>query len=263
MKRIARPAVWILPAALLLTASPALAAKAAKAAAVAPSQQDSGAIPIPRAKPAGLVKRMPAVSWPGLGNGWPEDEVRAARTACGPLLDGLDIDWKPLEPIGSAGGCGTPAPIEVSAIAGVRLDPPATVNCKLAAKLQGWIADAVQPAARRDLKTQVEVIHTASSYVCRRRNNQASGKLSEHGRANALDMAGFSFARSKEVTVADGWGGLLQKIGLSRQGSFLGDIRKDACYYFTTVLGPGSDAYHGDHFHVDTIARNNDYRICK
>ena len=103
-------------------------------------------------------------------------------------------------------------------------------------------------------ENQVTVIHVAASYACRRRNNARSGKLSEHARGNAIDMSGFSFARSDAVVVGGGWGdGLLASIGLSKSGSFLGDIRKDACSYFTTVLGPGSDRYHGDHFHVDVL----------
>jgi hypothetical protein len=271
---------WILPVAIFLAAMPAFAANKHKR--LVPTTQDGATIPIPRMKPAGLGKPGPdevipiprakpaelagpalVAMAPGPGSSWSTDEVNAARAACGPLLHGLDLDWRPLDPIGSEGGCGTPAPIEVTAIAGVRLEPPATVNCRLAAKLHGWITGSVQPAALKDLKTQVEVIHTASSYVCRRRNNQATGKISEHAKADALDMAGFTFARSKDVTVADGWGSVLAKIGLSGQGSFLEDIHKDACTYFTTVLGPGSDAYHGNHFHVDTIIRNHDYRICQ
>ena len=50
---------------------------------------------------------------------------------------------------------------------------------------------------------------------------------------------------------------------LSKNGSFLEDIRKAACPHFTTVLGPGSDPYHGDHFHVDVLQRKGGYRICQ
>ena len=30
-----------------------------------------------------------------------------------------------------------------------------------------------------------------------------------------------------------------------------------ACGDFTTVLGPGADVYHGDHFHLDVLMRKN------
>ena len=181
---------------------------------------------------------------------------------CGGLLKGLDVTYRRLEPIGNEGGCGAPASIELSSVAGVAIVPPATVTCDVAYGLHQWVSASVQPAARRLLKTEVTTIHTAASYVCRSRNGVAGAKLSEHGHANAFDMSGFSFAKKGDVAVGGGWGGVLQSIGLSRGGSFLGTVREDACSYFATVLGPGSDAYHGNHFHVDAIRRKNGYRIC-
>ena len=121
-------------------------------------------------------------------------------------------------------------------------------------------------AARQRLGTEVTEIRTATSYACRRRNNGSSGKMSEHSKANALDMSGFTFAKQTDVTVGGkgSWGeGLLGAIGLSKSNSFLEDIRQAACAHFTTVLGPGSDPWHGDHFHVDVLARKGGYRICQ
>jgi hypothetical protein len=57
--------------------------------------------------------------------------------------------------------------------------------------------------------------------------------------------------------------GLLSAIGLSPRAEFLKQVRKEACASFTTVLGPGSDPYHGDHFHVDALQRKNGFRICQ
>jgi hypothetical protein len=187
-----------------------------------------------------------------------------APTSCRRELAELEIAFKALPPIGSGRGCGIAAPIEVSSIAGVTLKPAAVINCTAAKAMSDWITRSVQPAARRRLKTSVREIHVAASYVCRRRNNATSGKLSEHAKGNAIDMSGFSFAKLDSVAVGGGWGeGLLASIGLSKSGSFLDDIREGACIYFSTVLGPGSDRYHGDHFHVDVIARRGGYRICK
>lgn len=245
---------------LLLSGAPVLAE------GVSPSQDGARAIPIPRPKPEDLLGRkpeQPPPKWQADSGNWPRDEVKEARAACASLLSGRDITFSPQAPLGKQGGCGTPAPVEVSAVAGVTLSPPAIVTCSMAAKLHDWVSGVVQPAAQKKLKTRVTGIITASSYACRRRNNSSSGKLSEHGHANALDMSGFTFVKSKDVTVEAGWGGVLRKIGLSKQGGFLDAARDGACQHFSTVLGPGSDAYHGDHFHVDAIARKNDYRICK
>lgn len=226
------------------------------------------AIPIPRLRPA---PAKPAETKPGSvaetpeGPGWSDAEVSEARSACARLLKGLDVEYQPLDPIGGSGSCGAPAPVSVSEVAGVALKPAATLTCGMAAALHAWVSGSVKPAARARLRTEVTAINTASSYVCRRRNNSSSGKMSEHSRANALDMAGFTFAeKGKGVAVGgSNWGqGVLAALGVSRDGSFLGSIRKDACTHFTTVLGPGSDPNHGDHFHVDVLARKGGYRIC-
>lgn len=223
--------------------------------------------PVPVPRPGGEAPAVPPPeAAPAEGEGWPAAAVADARAQCGKLLHGLDIDYRDLPPLGQQGGCGAPAPVEVTRIAGVTLTPPATQTCPMAAALFAWVSEDVQPAARARLGTEVTEIRTATSYACRRRNNGSSGKMSEHSKANALDMSGFTFARQTNVTVGGkgNWGeGLLGAIGLSRGGSFLDDVRKAACRHFTTVLGPGSDPYHGDHFHVDVLQRKGDYRICQ
>jgi hypothetical protein len=226
------------------------------------------AIPIPRPRPApsaGQQEANPPAPPPEAPD-WSAARIAEERRACQALLKGLALEYGTLDPIGGPGGCGAPAPVSVSRVAGVALTPAATVTCDMAAALHGWVTDTLKPEARERLRTEVTAIHTATSYACRRRNNSSGGKLSEHGRANALDMSGFVFAeRDKKVAVGGGnWGeGILASLGVSRDGSFLEAVRKGACRHFTTVLGPGSDPYHGDHFHVDVLRRKNDYRICQ
>ena len=45
----------------------------------------------------------------------------------------------------------------------------------------------------------------------------------------------------------------------------VGALRTTACGYFTTVLGPGSDAAHAEHFHFDLglHGATANYRICE
>ncbi len=214
----------------------------------------------PQAPPSGGTAAIPEP------RGWNAAEVEEAKRACRKLLEGLDLDSVPLDPIGESGGCGAPAPISVSRVAGVALVPAGTFTCDMAAALHGWVTGSLKPAARERLRAEVTAINTASSYVCRRRNNSSMGKMSEHSRANALDMAGFTFAeKGNGIAVGGGkWGeGIQASLGVSKDGSFLESIRKGACAHFTTVLGPGSDPYHGDHFHVDVLRRKGDYRICQ
>jgi hypothetical protein len=242
------------------------------AAATAPATP-AAAIPVPHLRPAQKAAAQPDLPEapapdPGAkpAGGWPAEVVTAGRAECQTLLSGLDLAYSPVEPIGEQGGCGASAPIEVTMVAGVKLVPPATQTCAMAAALAAWVSNDVKPAAKRRLGTEITEIRTATSYACRRRNNGSSGKMSEHSKANALDMSGFTFAKSASVTVGgkDNWGdGLLGAMGLSKGGSFLDDIRTAACAQFTTVLGPGSDPFHGDHFHVDVLQRKGGYRICQ
>jgi hypothetical protein len=121
----------------------------------------------------------------------------------------------------------------------------------------------VKPAAEEHLKRKLVVVRNASAYACRRRNNASSGKMSEHAFVNALDISTLGFEDGSSTSIKGDWSGAMQLIGASRKGEFLRRIRRDACIRFSTVLGPGSDPYHGDHFHVDLSRRKSGYRICK
>ncbi|MBY0361251.1 MAG: extensin family protein, partial [Phreatobacter sp.] len=46
---------------------------------------------------------------------------------------------------------------------------------------------------------------------------------------------------------------------------FVATLRKAACGWFTTVLGPGSDTAHADHLHLDREPRGRDgeSRLCQ
>lgn len=228
-------------------------------------------IPLPRLKPAVLLQSEPpptkfeTVPFPPLNGktSWLNATILAERQECAQRLKGLPITYEPMAPIGQAGGCGAAAALKVSQISGVTIIPAAELTCYMTEALHGWLSSSVLPAARLELKKRVVKINNASAYVCRRRNGLASGKLSEHAKANALDIATLGFDDGSSISIKGDWSGLKQLIGVSAQGNFLRLIRRDACIRFTTVLGPGSDPYHGDHFHIDVARRKNGYRICK
>ncbi len=210
---------------------------------------------------AAVVATTPAPQpAPSVSGSWPAEVIAAAQADCTRLLTGLDVTAKPLPPVGSADSCGAPAPVEVTAIAGVKLAPAATLSCPMVAALHHWVTDTLQPLAQSMLATRVTSIANASSYVCRSRNHIAGAKISEHARANALDMASFTYARAD---LPAGWAQWLGADGKPVAGSFIERVRLGACSDFTTVLGPGADEYHGDHFHLDVLARKNGYRICQ
>ena len=120
------------------------------------------------------------------------------------------------------------------------------VNCEVASTLAAFMRDVVDPLARQKLGGSVTDIRVAASYDCRSRNNVPGAKMSEHAKGNAIDISAFKV--KGEWIVVGGKNGLAQN-------AFLKEVRKAACGPFTTVLGPGSDAYHSDHFHLDLAQR--------
>lgn len=162
--------------------------------------------------------------------------------------------------ISGPGTCGMNHPFKVAAFADgtVGLTTRATLACPIIPRMDMWLNEVVQPAAATYLGSPV-VEMRSGSYACRSRNNQRGAKLSEHSFGNAVDVMGFRLADGREVTVIKGWRGSPEEQDFLRE-AFVG-----ACQLFNTVLGPGADAFHYDHFHLD-LARHDprgERRVCK
>jgi hypothetical protein len=163
--------------------------------------------------------------------------------------------------LGGPSVCGTENPYEMSAALGgrVSMKPPALLRCPMVPQVEHWLAEVVEPAARRYYGTKLSEITVAASYGCRPMNHKVGGRLSEHGYANALDVSRFTLANGEVITVKGGWN------GTEREQAFLRTVHDGACNNFTTVLGPNYDRNHHDHFHVDLARHGRDglNRICK
>ena len=143
-------------------------------------------------------------------------------------------------------GCGIQNAYRVYEISGVSFSQPALVRCEIADTLADWIANTVQPRAKSIFGQNVTSFKVAASYSCRPRNNVRGAKLSEHGMGNAIDIAAFTLEDGTEINVLSDW-----YSGPANNRAFLRAVRADACGPFHTVLGPGSDAEHHDHIHLD------------
>ena len=131
----------------------------------------------------------------------------------------------------------------------VSLRPAMILACATARQFALWLDTAVQPLARGVLEADLASLRVGGGHECRRRNRQASGKLSEHANGKAIDIFGFAFEqRDLAISVAGA--------GDPKRQRFLDAARATACGFFTTVLGPG-DAAHGDHLHLDTQDRRS------
>jgi hypothetical protein len=145
------------------------------------------------------------------------------------------------------------APIATGAVA---VQPAATLACPIVSALDSWIANGVQPAALKWFGVQVAEIKQISAYSCRGMNGQPGARISEHAFGNALDIAAFMLADGRRISVKDGWRGLPEEQG------FLRDVQGAACQHFSTVLAPGSNAFHYDHIHVDLMRRASARQVC-
>jgi hypothetical protein len=148
-------------------------------------------------------------------------------------------------------------PSATTAMMPAAVTPPATLACPLVSALDRWIRDGVQPAALHWFGSPVAEIKQISSYSCREMVGSGTSSISEHAFGNALDVAAFTLADGRRITVKDGWHGSPEEQG------FLHDVQGYACDVFTTVLSPGYNAAHYNHIHVDLMRRASGRHPCR
>jgi hypothetical protein len=154
--------------------------------------------------------------------------------------------------IDGRGACGISYPLKVSAFAdgSVTVGPTAVLGCPMTDAIDGWMREAVEPAAIAWFGLPVVAIKQIDDYTCRSRNSVHGARISEHAFGNALDVAGFVLEDGRTILVRTGWRGSPTERG------FLREVEAAACQRFSTVLGPGA-RYHDDHFHVDLAKRSD------
>jgi len=186
--------------------------------------------PRPSARPGNMVQKAMA-----------RQRETARGSICGdPELQGTAIGYVP----GRIRGCGVQDAVKVRSVAGVALSTQATMDCETAKALKRWVNSGMKPAVG-NRGGGVREIHVVAHYVCRTRNNQRGGRISEHGKGRAIDIAGFRLRDGSEITLLRGW----------NERSTSGILRRmhtAACGPFGTVLGPNANKFHRDHFHFDT-----------
>lgn len=188
--------------------APAKQAPAAQPPVAATPAAPAEPVAPPTAKPALIPLVGAPKGGPALQTQWPPEEIAAGRTQCEVLLKGLKIVEIPAPSV-REGECGAPAPVEVISVGAnpqVTFSQPAMVTCEMAAALEKWFREVVQPAAKQHLGSQIVRVQVISGYSCRNAYNRKKTRLSEHGRANAVDIRGFLTERSQAVELASGWG---------------------------------------------------------
>ncbi|KAA0075060.1 extensin [Tardiphaga sp. P9-11] len=155
------------------------------------------------------------------------------------------------------GACGGPDMVRLEAVilpdkTRVPLKPAGTMRCAMATAVADWIRTDMAPLAT-SLGTKLLELDNFDSFDCRGRNRVVGAKLSEHGRANALDVRGLKLANGRSIALTE------RNTPREQREAVLHSV----CTRFTTVLGPGSDGYHEDHIHLDIAERRGNYKICQ
>lgn len=201
-------------------------------------------VPLPQPRPALAMAPVPI----------PRDAPSACQLRLTP-----DLAIAPsLSTIGGSGKCAVADVVRLETImlpdaSRIAVTPPAILRCGMAEAIVRWVREDVA-ASVLGLGAPLRSIDNYASYHCRGRNNIAGAQLSEHGKANALDI--------RSVKLADGQLVRLTDPRVAKE--FRERMRRSACNRFTTVLGPGSDGYHEDHIHVDLRERpRSRYSMCQ
>ena len=159
--------------------------------------------------------------------------------------------------IHGAGGCGGEDLVRLEAVVlpdqhQVAVRPAAILRCAMASAIADWIRTDMAGLAA-SLGSVISDLDNFDSFECRGRNRVVGARLSEHGRANALDVRGVKLANGQSILLTD------RTVSRELRERVLHSV----CARFSTVLGPGSDWYHEDHIHLDLMERHNNYKICQ
>jgi hypothetical protein len=214
-------------------------------------------VPLPRPRPPDAPAVVEPSAAPDVKNAGPPAPIAPPPSACRLALTEAVAMAPSIPDIHGPGGCGGEDLVRLEAVVlpdhhQVTLKPAAILRCKMASAIADWVRSDIAPLAK-SLGSVMTDLDNFDSFECRGRNRVAGAQLSEHGRANALDVRSFKFADGRTISLTD--------------RTVARDVREtvlhSACVRFSTVLGPGSDGYHEDHIHLDLMERRNDYRICQ
>jgi hypothetical protein len=167
-------------------------------------------------------------------------------------------------PVAAKAACTVEVPVRLKSVtaqaraaAKVRLPEEPVVSCQFAERLAAWLGHLVAPLIGGRMSADLRAVRTGPGYECRNRNSAAIGKLSAHAVGKAIDITAFEVSSGKLLPI--------KPDGDEAMRDVVDAVRTAACGWFTTVLGPGSDAAHTDHLHVDVALHGTSdrYRICQ
>lgn len=185
-------------------------------------------------------------------------QMTAEEKQCRARLTALGATFRERDRLTDPSGCLVPFPIVLTALGGgIGIEPDAVLNCEAAVALAEYAQGTVSDEAEKRLGAALATINHASAYVCRGRVGTGESKLSEHAFGNAIDIGSFELEGGRTLDV--------RAYGPSEQAErdFMRSVRGAACGPWKTVLGPGTNAEHATHFHLDLAERRRGGTYCR
>lgn len=217
--------------------------------------------PPPPPKAPSVPPPAPAILPPEQPTSLPATEDLEDAAACRSALAALGVEFAVADNVETSGACTVVNPVKLSSIATstgkVNLPGGPLLNCHFAKQFATWAADIAAPVAKAQMGANLTAISTGPGYECRGRNGDSSSKLSEHALGNAVDIDALLFDDKRRIAIGHEQAGAALRMTQA--------LRTSGCGYFTTVLGPGSNEAHKEHFHFDlgVHGKSGNYRICE
>jgi hypothetical protein len=190
-------------------------------------------------------------------------EKKSLDGSCLSALTVQGVEFETVAQPSSSAACRVPQPVRLKSVRmngmDVQLPDHPILNCAFARRFVNWLKEQAGPAATATEGFALTEFYTGPGFQCRGRNGDHSGKISEHGRGNAIDVERMKFSDGQVFLVHDALASSSKAYGTLKA------MRKSACTSFSTVLGPGSNAAHREHFHFDAgmHGKSASYRICE
>jgi hypothetical protein len=225
---------------------------------------------LPRPRPA---TPGPPTSAPPTAASQNRDQKQVSKTedagrdedACLTRLRAARVEFDiPATPVAAKAACTIENPVRLKSVTAqgpapteVRLPEEPIISCEFAERLTAWLGQLVVPLIVGRMPATLRAVRTGPGYECRNRNGAPTGKLSAHAIGKAIDISAFELSNGKLISI--------KPEGDEAMRSVVDSLRTAACGWFTTVLGPGSDAAHAEHLHVDLLLHGTSdrYRICQ
>lgn len=237
--------------------------------------------PVPRARPPLLPSLPPAASTvvtsprvPELGakartsgaataSIAPPDAASSGPSTCVQSLRTAKVQFDVVPASFGEAACPLADPIRLHAVetsSGTVTFPEGPVfSCRFAQKFSQWVSDTGAAVVLAQTSKRLQKMATGPGYQCRRRNGDSSAKMSEHAAGDAVDITSMTLDGGTTIQMAEAINPAATNYPVLRA------LRTTACGYFTTVLGPGANEAHREHYHFDlgVHGKSGNYRICE